>query len=43
MGGTVTPTTFIAPGVTTDNNGNVTSQGSTLNAPAGCNFGPMIN
>lgn len=43
MGGMVIPTTLIAPGQTLDNNGNVTAQGSTLNALAGCNFGPMIN
>jgi hypothetical protein len=42
MSGALIPTTFIAPGVTTDSSGNVTAQGSTLNAPAGCNFGPLI-
>jgi len=35
-------TTFIGPGVT-DSAGNPVTGGSTLNAPAGCTFGPMVN
>jgi len=42
MGGSATPGTFIAPGVTLNKAGMVMVMGSTLNAPAGCNFGPSI-
>jgi len=38
--GAATPSTFIAPGDTVTN-GQATTAGSTLNAPAGCNFGPL--
>lgn len=37
--GAATPSTFIAPGALEG----AASAGSTLNAPAGCNFGPLVN